>query len=250
MATITRWEDRARRGAAPAGIIATIFPPIRVWDSQWRVPSSIVVRPVVRSFPARRIREAAIHVRRGGHAVLWESPSRARLLLPVPKENDPMDLALFSILDLGRERYDIVLQGAARGLATALVPRDCNDIVRRRAERDRVHRGHVRRVDFDCLACGACCKKNRVVLDDDDLARFEGAGRHDLAKMPYARRIDGKLVMRLVRDGRCRHLKRQNRCGIYEIRPTMCRDFPVASECCLSARAEELQVHDGAPPAE
>lgn len=161
-----------------------------------------------------------------------------------------MDLALFSILDLGKERYDIVLRGVARGLATTAVPRDCNDIVRRRAERDRVHRGAVRRVQFDCLACGACCRNNRVVLDDGDVARFAAAGRDDLGRMPYARRHDGKLVMRLVRDGRCQHLKGHNRCGIYEIRPTMCRDFPVASECCLSARAEEFGLHDGAPPSE
>jgi Fe-S-cluster containining protein len=211
------------------------------------VPESFV-RPIVRSFPAQRLRQAAAHVRGGGHAVVWESDSRARLFVPVPKEEDPMDLALFSILDLGKHRYDIVERGVARGLATTLVPRDCNDIVRRRAERDSVHLGCVRRIELDCLACGACCRHNRVVLDERDLQRFEAAARSDLERMPYARRRDGKLVMRLAPDGRCLQLQRQNRCGIYEIRPTMCRDFPVASECCLSARAEELDIHDGARP--
>jgi hypothetical protein len=224
------------------------FSPIRVWDSQCAVPAPVIARPIVRAFSAQSLRAAAAHVRGGGHAVVWESPSRARLLLPVPKEDDPNDLALFSILDLGKQRYEIVPRGVARGLATALVPRNCNDIVRRRAERDRVHLGHVRRVHFDCLACGACCRNNSVVLDDADQARFERAGRHDLTRMPYARRTDGKLVMRLVQGGRCRHLKPENHCGIYEIRPAMCRDFPVASECCLSARAEEFGMHDGAEP--
>jgi Fe-S-cluster containining protein len=158
-----------------------------------------------------------------------------------------MDLALFSILDLGKQRYEIISEGVGRGLATTLVPPDCNDIVRRRAERDRVHRGHVHPTNFDCLACGACCRNNRVELDDGDVARFRNSGRDELLKMPYARRHDGKLVMRLVDEGRCTHLGRGNRCGIYELRPTMCRDFPVASECCLSARAEEFALHDGAP---
>jgi Fe-S-cluster containining protein len=212
------------------------------------VPAPSFVRPVVRSFPAQHLRQAAAHVRGGGHAVLWETDSRARLLLPVPDEDDPMDLALFSILDLGKQRYDIVQEGVARGLAIALVPRDCNDIVRRRVERDAVHPGHVRRLRLDCLACGACCTKNRVVLDKGDVARLQAAERSDLLRMPYARRQDGKLVMRLTGDGRCQHLQRQNLCGIYELRPTMCRDFPVASECCLSARAEEFDLHDGARP--
>jgi Fe-S-cluster containining protein len=212
------------------------------------VTSHSFVRPVVRSFTAQRLREAAAHVRGGGHAVVWESPSRARLLLPVPKEEDPADLALFSVLDLGKQRYDIVERGVARGLATTMVPRDCNDIVRRRAERDSVHSGSVRQLELDCIACGACCTKNRVELDERDQERFRAAGRDDLLRMPYARRSDGKLVMRLDGDGRCQHLQSGNRCGIYEMRPTMCRDFPVASECCLSTREEELDIYDGARP--
>jgi Fe-S-cluster containining protein len=194
------------------------------------------------------MRAAVAHVRGGGHAVIWEGPARARLLLPAPNEDDPSDLALFSILDLGKQRYEIVARGMARGLATTLVPRNCHDIVRRRVARDIVHLGSVRKMDLDCIACGACCRHNRVELDKSDVARLEAAGRSDLLRMPYSRRSDGKLVMLLAAEGRCLHLGRQNGCGIYEVRPTMCREFPVASECCLSARAEEFGVHDGAPP--
>jgi Fe-S-cluster containining protein len=207
-----------------------------------------VVRPIVRSFNARQWRVAAHHVRKGGHAVVWEHRTRARLLVPCPNADDPMDLAHFAILDLGKQRYDVSTRGITKGLATTLVPRDCNDIVRQRIERDRIHRGATRRIMLDCTSCAACCYSNRVVLDEDDVERFRQGGRAQFARMPYARRSRGKVVLRLAPDKGCIHLGVSNRCGIYAIRPTMCRDFPAGSECCLSARAEEFDLHDGAPP--
>jgi hypothetical protein len=209
------------------------------------VPATIVERPLVRSFPARQMRLAALHVRQGGHAVVWQHTTRASLLVPRPNESDPTDLAYFAILDLGKLHYDIVERGVAKGLARTLVPRDCHGIVRRRVERDAVHLGSTRRVGFDCLECGACCYANRVELDPADLARFHAAGRGDLARMPYARRSNGKLVLRLNRERACMQLRPDNCCRIYEVRPDMCRVFPVASECCLSARSEELGLVDG-----
>ena len=63
----------------------------------------------------------------------------------------------FAILDLGKQRYDVSTRGVTKGLATTLVPRDCNDIVRQRIERDRVHRGATRKMVLDCTSCAACC---------------------------------------------------------------------------------------------
>jgi len=213
------------------------------------VPAATIERPIVRSFAARQMGLAAEHVRRGGHAVVWERPNRARLLVPRPDESDLTDLAYFSILDLGKLNYDIVARGAARGLATTLVPPDCHGIVKRRVERDSVHAGATRRIALDCLQCGACCYANRVVLDRTDVARFHEAGRNDLMRMPYARRSNGKLVLRLTRDKACMQLRPDNRCRIYDLRPDMCRVFPAGSECCLSARSEELGIVDGRAPA-
>ena len=210
---------------------------------------SEVMRPIVRSFTPRQWRAAAAHVREGGHAVVWELPARARLLLPRPQEDDPMDLAHFSILDLGKQRYEVSRRGVTKGLATTLVPRDCNGIVRERIERDKVHNGATRKIQLDCSTCGACCYSNRVVLDDADVERFRQGGHPEFAKMPYARRSGGQVVLRLAPDKACLHLSPQNRCGIYAMRPEMCRVFPVGSECCLSARADELGIYDGAPPA-
>jgi Fe-S-cluster containining protein len=206
----------------------------------------LVTRPVVRSFLAKYLREASVHVRSGGHAVVWDGPSRARLVLPVPKPGDPSDLAYWSLLDIGRSRWQVAKSGLLEGLAWIRVPRDCHEIVRRRAERDSVLEGPVHTLVLDCLACGACCRDNRVILDEDDLARFAAGGRKDLGKPPYTRREkDGTVVLTLKKDKDCRHLQRDNKCAIYPLRPEACSSFPMGSECCLFAREEELGVVDG-----
>ena len=63
---------------------------------------------------------------------------------------------------------------------------------------------------------------------------------------PYARKDDGKIILRLTQAHRCRHLKENNACGIYAFRPDACAVFPVASECCLSTRAS-VGLTDGVP---
>lgn len=205
-------------------------------------------RPVVRSFSDRHRRECAAWVRAGGHAVLWETPKRAMLVLPIPDQDDPNDLALFSILDLGKRRWKVAADGALRGLATCLVPPDSHWIIRRRIERDSEHESPTRRVEIDCLECGACCEDNEVILFDVDRKRFADAGRLDLLKAPYTRRTDGKVVLTLLGNKKCRHIAADNKCGIYTFRPDACRDFPVASECCLFARELERDLYDGVRP--
>jgi Fe-S-cluster containining protein len=206
-----------------------------------------VKRPVVRSFVGKFAANAARWVRSGGHAVVWETPSKARLVLPVPDDDDPMDLAQWSLLDLGKSRFTRAKTGPFRGLATIVVPNDCHDIVRRRAERDSIHEGPFHTVRLDCLACGACCKDNRVLLFEDDIERFAEGGRLDLTKPPYARRKDGKLYLTLNKKKACHHLGKDNKCAIYPLRPDACSQFPMASECCLYAREEELGITDGLP---
>ena len=208
------------------------------------MPGTRVRRPIVRSFTARFQREAARHVRAGGHAVVWETPDRALLVVPAP-ENEDTDLGYWSILDLGKKRYQIEAAGCFRGLATTRIPRDCHEIVRHRVERDSALTGPTRNMILDCLACGACCKDNEVVLFDVDVARFRDAGHDHLATRPWARRKDGKLVLVLAKDKRCLHLGKDNKCDIYAIRPDSCSTFPAGSECCLYAREEELGIIDG-----
>jgi Fe-S-cluster containining protein len=71
----------------------------------------------------------------------------------------------------------------------------------------------------------------------------------DVVKHPFAKkRSDGKLELTLLPSKRCRHLDAGNACGIYELRPNACRDFPVGSECCLYAREDTYDEYDGVAP--
>jgi len=204
-----------------------------------------VTRPVVRNFVWPHLERASAWVRAGGHAIVWVAPRKARLVFSRPRAGDDHDLGWWSALDLGRADYSIARGGPFEGMAFLRVPHDCYFIVRERVTRDSIHPGPTRELELDCLTCAACCEDNRVELDDADVARFERAGRGELACAPYARRKDGRLVLVLRSDRRCRHLARDNRCRIYAIRPDACSTFPVGSECCLSSREEVFGIVDG-----
>jgi hypothetical protein len=204
-----------------------------------------VTRPVVRSYREPFFGEAASWVWAGGHAIVWLGARKARLVFAKPRDEDDFDLGRWSALDIGQSEYSVAARGLFAGMAYVRVPHDCYGIVRERVARDAVHPQPTRTIGLDCLACGACCKDNRVQLEDVDIERFERAGRGELARPPYARREDGVVVLVLRRDKRCKHLGDDNRCGVYAIRPDACSTFPPASECCLSAREEELGVVDG-----
>lgn len=205
----------------------------------------MVTRPVVRSFDVRFVKNAAAFVRGGGHALVWEGKRKAKLVFRAPKD-ELTDLGYWALLDLSRTRYQVERSGPLRGLAVSRIPPDCFSIVRGWATRDSVHEGPTRTLDLDCLACGACCRDNEVVLEDEDIERFVSAGRQDLARRPWAKKGDGRVVLVLQRDKRCKHLAGDNKCGIYPIRPSACSTFPMGSECCLFSRQEELGIVDGA----
>jgi hypothetical protein len=205
-----------------------------------------VTRPIVRSFRWPYFEEAAAWVRAGGHAIVWIAPRKARLVFARPRKGDDGDLGRWSALDMGRTDWLVAVRGPFTGMAFVKVPHDCYAIVRDRVVRDSIYPDATRTLDLDCLECGACCKDNRVELDDDDVARFERAGRGELARPPYARREDGSVILVLRPDKRCKHLAADNKCGIYAIRPEACSSFPVGSECCLSSREEEMGIVDGA----
>jgi Fe-S-cluster containining protein len=222
------------------------------------MPGERVVRPVVRAFRREFEKEAAAHVRAGGHAVVYETVYEAqgggaspaarrgvRLVFQKPRGRAASDLGYWSLLDLGLTRWSTIQRGPLRGLAFARVRGDAVEIVRDRVDRDSVHPGSTRTMQLDCKACAACCRDNRVEIERADLARFRRAGRPELGRAPYARKRDGKLVLQLLRSRDCRHLTREKECAIYELRPDSCRSFPPGSEGCLFSREEELGVVDG-----
>jgi hypothetical protein len=210
---------------------------------------SVTYRPIVRSFKRKFVKEAAAHVRAGGHAVVWESDTRALLLFQEPPDGEEDDFGAWAVYDMGKYSWHTHSRGHFKGLSTTLIPRDCLWIAKRRSERDSIHRGTTRKMDLDCTKCAACCRDNEVILGPTDIARFKDAGRPELAKPPFAKRHkDGRIILTLLQNKRCQHLKRDNKCGIYTFRPHSCSEFPMGSECCLFARQDVLNLTDGVPP--
>jgi len=213
-----------------------------------------VVRPIVRSFARGFEREAAIHVRAGGHAVVWDSAlkkqttsktRRCRFVFQKPTRPVVNDMGYWAILDMDMDRWSTLTAGPLRGLSFVRIPQDCLNIVDDRIVRDSIHPGSTRAMDLDCLECAACCRANKVILEDHDIERFERGGRPELARPPYVRKDGDRLVLRLLASRDCRHLQGDNKCGIYELRPDSCSTFPAGSECCLYSREEELGLVDG-----
>jgi Fe-S-cluster containining protein len=114
-----------------------------------------------------------------------------------------------------------------------------------RVTRDSIHPGATRTMHLDCLECAACCRANKVILEDHDVERFKAGGRPELARPPYTRKDGDRLVLRLLKSRLCRHLQGDNKCGIYALRPDSCSTFPAGSECCLFSREDELGLVDG-----
>ncbi|MFO0745017.1 MAG: YkgJ family cysteine cluster protein [Myxococcota bacterium] len=101
---------------------------------------------------------------------------------------------------------------------------------------------------YDCQACGACCRSPRYnrergivdyvqVFPTDVLFRLRG-----LRAMWTVRNGDGEWHMRLAEDGRCAVLRGEigvhATCGIYEVRPQVCRNLEPGSDKCVAARIE------------
>jgi Fe-S-cluster containining protein len=78
-----------------------------------------------------------------------------------------------------------------------------------------------------CASCKAsCCRLEVMILGEDDVPP-------DLTKVDRW----GGFVMARSGDGWCAALDRRTmRCGIYERRPTVCRDFQVGGSDCIAER--------------
>ena len=208
-----------------------------------------IVRPVWRAFPEDSLTRAAAFVRAGGHGVVW-APGRARpaawLLLPCGADGILPPLSEWVVLMLGRQTYGVVRSRPARGLGLLRVPRHYESKVSAWCERDRSWLGATRTISLDCTTCGVCCIGCRPVIQPSDVKRWHRDGRADLGARNYVRRQGGKLLLRMRNnDNACVHLD-QKRCGIYPLRPNVCRIFPVGCEGCLDARRLELDIVDGA----
>ena len=75
-----------------------------------------------------------------------------------------------------------------------------------------------------CLSCGLCC--SYVAVDIDDPSTLKGATNilwylYHEGVCIYADEGDWMVQF----DTQCRHLQPDNRCGIYEHRPPICREY-------------------------
>ena len=164
----------------------------------------------------------------GRHWRLWgHAPGPAGTPLP-----ELVDWAIRAVEAVRFKRHQLV-----EGIVEAVIPFPWRERVEEWIVRDLPFDGATALTHFDCLKCGACCCDNRVELEAEDLARFKAGGRDDLLRRVSRQR--GKLLLPLAatKDKPCVHLKKR-KCTIYELRPNLCRDFPVGTENCLSSREE------------
>jgi hypothetical protein len=213
------------------------------------VAGQTIRRPLWRAFPEAELASGAAFVRAGGHAAVSVEGRAAPaiwLLLPCGADGTLPALSRWVVLMLGRRTYSIVRSAPARGLALLRVPRRFESKVSAWCDRDAHWTGSTRTISLDCTSCGACCVGCRPVLGPPDITRWRRAGRADLARRSYTRRHGGFLMLRLREsDNACVHLDGRS-CGIYPLRPYVCRVFPVGCEGCLDARRLELGIVDGA----
>ncbi len=79
----------------------------------------------------------------------------------------------------------------------------------------------------DCTRCANCCKTMDITFDDKDIERI--AGRLNMPTAKFMRRT-WKPMMRMARykarQKPCPFLGDDDRCTIYEVRPTVCLEYP------------------------
>jgi len=94
---------------------------------------------------------------------------------------------------------------------------------------------------YNCRKCpGYCCSYPLIILTKKDVARLaKGFGMEfEKADKKFTRPAEGyKRTMRRVPDEHygkiCQFFDQEKRCcGIYEIRPAICRDFPGEDSKC------------------
>ncbi len=198
----------------------------------------VVVRPLWRAFRPEQLKAAARHARDGGISVLKEE--RWRLLGDAgPRNEDLPKMVDWAIRAIEASRWAEITEGPLKGLVEAAITRGWRARVDEWIARDLAFdpTRSTSQQSYDCVKCAACCHDNKVVLEAADIQRFKDGGRADLLRRTSSK--DGKRLLPLLRSKKkpCIHLD-DSMCSIYEVRPTMCRDFPVGTEQCITSRED------------
>ncbi len=109
------------------------------------------------------------------------------------------------------------------------------------------------RITFECRRCGKCCQGDawlRNLLKPSDVQRWRALGREDILKYVCAcccRLVDPEKENAPWTRKDCPFLLREEggltRCGIHDVRPQVCRDFPVR-KCTNPECPQEFHFHD------
>ncbi|MEZ4407125.1 MAG: hypothetical protein R3A52_11685 [Polyangiales bacterium] len=193
-------------------------------------------RPVWRSYDPRWVANAAAHARAGGHALVREAP-RWWVLLPSGDDGSIPELTAWALMDARLGALSTVTSGPAAGMLRVTVPVGARSLVEGWCERDAGVATSTSPVDFDCRACAMCCRRNRALVDDDDIEAWRAVGRAELATEAYLRTVRGRRALRVLRGGDCVHLRgerlRDLRAAAREL-----RGLPDGQRGCLSSREE------------
>ena len=84
--------------------------------------------------------------------------------------------------------------------------------------------------EMDCLECANCCKSIPPILSSRDVKRISkhiGISKSQFEEKYLKTDEDGDVV---INASPCPFLKDDNKCEIYEVRPTACRQYPHSGE--------------------
>ena len=88
----------------------------------------------------------------------------------------------------------------------------------------------VPRPKVECTECAKCCTYVAAGIDAPDTVKDAGHLLWYLYHPGVSVYTDGNGDWSVVFESRCRNLREDRLCGIYETRPPICRDFD--SDCC------------------
>ena len=94
--------------------------------------------------------------------------------------------------------------------------------------------------ETNCLECAACCHLKTPIYSDEDVARIAAhLGMEEEAfRFTYLLRYTNGNWVNLSQP--CQFLGADNKCGIYDVRPKNCADYPHHHSRPLPAFSEKL----------